>query len=215
VTGGDLTAERTAILNRDITMAISRWRDLFSSLEICPPLHGEDIWVVDLLSKFESDSGILLPTEYKEYCQVFGSGIFGSYMRIYCPNDEILGIALSNRKEDLEYEKKLGLWEGRDAKAVEKILNSAYPFADNSWENIAFWDLQTYSATDESYDIYLGCGLKFYFICRDFYEFITEFCLGTKSFSILPDDFQPGEEDITQTFLPYKWQYFYTKGRSS
>jgi SMI1 / KNR4 family (SUKH-1) len=207
--------QRSQILDEDITMSISRWKDLFDSLEMCPSPHGENIWSAEMLSKFESDSGVLLPTEYKEYCQVFGAGIFGSYMRIRYPNDEILGISLSNMKEDLAYEKEVGLWEGRDSEAIERKLNFAYPFADNSWGNIAFWDLETYSATDESYDIYLGCGLKFYFICRDFYEFITEFCLGTKSFSILPDDFQPGKEDIIQTFSPYKWRNFYTKGRSS
>jgi hypothetical protein len=206
---------RSKILNGDITMSILRWRDLFASIEIDPSPHGEDIRTAELLSKLESDSGVLLPTEYKEYCQVFGSGIFGSYMQIHYPNDEVLGIALDNMKKELVYEKGMGLWEGRDSEAIEKKLNFAYPFADDSWEDIVFWDLETYSAKDESYDIYLVWNLKFYFICRDFYEFITEFCLGKKSFSILPDDAQPGKEDIIQTFLPYKWRNFYTKGRSS
>jgi hypothetical protein len=195
-------------------MTISRWRDLFASLEILYSPNGENICSAEFFSKFESDSGILLPIEYKEYCQVFGSGMFGSYMRIYYPHklfDKILGITLSNMKKELENQKKIGLLEEKNTKAIERKLNSAYPFADNSWHPsagkswncIAFWDLETYSATDESYDIYLGYGLEFYFICRDFYEFITEFCLGKKSSSILPYNLQPGEEDITQTFLPF------------
>ena len=40
---------------------------------------------VDDLQTFEIDNNVSLPEEYKEFCQVFGSGVFGNEIIIYCP----------------------------------------------------------------------------------------------------------------------------------
>ncbi|MEM8779341.1 MAG: hypothetical protein AAGF26_10820, partial [Cyanobacteria bacterium P01_G01_bin.49] len=91
-----------------------------------------------------------------------------------------------------------------DRESLIDLLDSAFVFGREPSANSIFWDLRSYNNKDKSYDIYWANSDCFsgeiYKLGRDFYEFITEFCLGTKSFEILPKEKWPLQESLQKTF---------------
>ena len=107
------------------------------------------------------------------------------------------------RFPDPEHEKMM------DRESLINLLNSAFVFGSEPGANSIFWDLKSYDEKDKSCDIYWANSDCFdgniYKIGRDFYEFITEFCLGTKSYEILPEEEWVSQEDIQQNFTRVRW----------
>ena len=182
---------------------IEKWQNLLAQLEILEN-KGWGIWSEERLLAFEAKTGIILPAGYKEFCQIFGNGTLGDYMGISYPNlQESNGITASLKDSlDIVAGKVSNLAE------IQKTLDSAFFFADNSNAHLVFWDLRTYSESDRSYDIYityLDCFEgEFYQIGRDFFEFVRDFCLGMKSYEVLPEWMRPYPEELTLTFCPFK-----------
>ena len=64
----------------------SKWQTLFEEVEIIDSGFDSEIWNIDKIYEFEKNTEITLPEDYKEFCQVFGTGKFGNYVNIYCPS---------------------------------------------------------------------------------------------------------------------------------
>jgi hypothetical protein len=62
------------------------WQPILSRIRFQEAVFESDTRTEEELCYFERSSGILLPSDYKEFCQVFGAGQFGDYMRIRCPD---------------------------------------------------------------------------------------------------------------------------------
>jgi hypothetical protein len=161
------------------------------------------------LLQFEHASGILLPPDYKEFCQIFGAGQFGDYIRIFCPNiDESISrlqFVRENLEEtDLDEYSDVGL--SVDLVKVRRIVDRAYIFGDNPNSQVLLWDLESYSTIDKSYDIYLisnNYPANAYGIGRNFFKFVSDFCIGQKSYELLPEILQAYPEEIYSGFLQF------------
>jgi hypothetical protein len=191
---------------------LEKWQSLLNQLEIIQTPYGEEFWSLEELNKFEDERGIILPVGYKEYCQVFGSGGFGDFVGIYCPNLEFSNALLPSIKNEIitssdpQYEKMM------DKESLINLLDNGFVFGREPCGIAIFWDLRSYDESDKSYDIYWISGDCFdgniYKIGRDLYEFVTEFCLGTKSFEILPKEDWRAEESLQKIFTRVQPIYF-------
>jgi hypothetical protein len=170
---------------------IQQWQDLLTQLGI--DNYGiEQCNQTDLL-RFETETEIVLPAGYKEYSQVFGTGLWGYAMQVYAPTQYLIEYSketLDTFKEDLEMFPSENLERDQRMKA---LFDVGFVFATDSGAHVALWDLRTYG-DDENYDIYwIDIDLigDEYLIGRDFFEFITHFCLGRGSYDFLPEDMRP------------------------
>ena len=184
---------------------MQKWRDLFAQLEVID--YGQETFSEEQLIVIEVAEGIILPAEYKKFCQVFGTGMFGEFIGISCPTSYWLE-ASRQHLENIRYELTQFPSEEHgkniDINTILKLLDSAFVFGDDSGAYIALWDLRTYSEVDQSYDIYWTNSDCFngdiYLVGRTFYEFVKDFCLGTRAFEILPESMHPIPETIYQSF---------------
>lgn len=157
------------------------------------------------LLDFETKTGIILPPDYKECCQVFGSVAFGEYLEIRCPNLAYSQFWIEALKSSIDSAVRFREIDIRDVSKIENILDSAFAFGGSDTLLVLFWDLRTYSETDKNYDIYLARGEDFdgvYLVGRDFTQFVLDFCLGTKSHEILPELMHPSLQSLQPTFTP-------------
>ena len=180
------------------------WLNLLAQIEIIELPSGSDIWTQEELSQFEKETDIILPQNYKEYCQVFGSGQFGDYMTIYAPYPHLSSMSLENIKEDIAEFPDPEHGKMMNVESLKQLLNCAFVFGGNPMSDTVFWDLRTYSDSDKSYDIYLANADCFdggiYLVGRDFYEFVRDFCLGLKSYKFLPAFKRPRSQEIAPIF---------------
>ncbi len=187
---------------------IRKWQLLFDQLEVIEDLSTKKALDLASLFTFEDENKIILPLEYKNFCQVFGCGIFGGFVRIKCPTPNLVSHWQAIRetlKQDLRQfpAKKSKLKE--DEKIVD-FLDNAFVFGDDIGDNLLVWDLRTYRKLDQSYDIYwmnanfVNDDTGIYRIGRDFFEFIRDFCLGTQSYEVLPEEEQSPPDLIYPTF---------------
>jgi hypothetical protein len=182
-----------------------KWENLLKSLEIKPGLYAVGERFKNLepdlnlspcseieIAEFEIKSGIILPSEYKMFCQVFGSVTFGHDVYINCRNFDVE----SNRdghRDILLVRSRDGGYDGFDnleREAFDKIselVEHGMNFGGNSANQSDFWfDLRTYGA-DESYDIYCVFEEEEFALFklpeRNFFNFIREYCLGKKLYT--------------------------------
>lgn len=167
---------------------IGQWQKLFSQLEVIDP--GSEICTREEIFLFEDRNGIVLPSGYKEYSQVFGTGLFGYGMHVYAPTSYLIEYS----KETLEsFRETLVMFPSEDLQRDERLdslFQSSLIFGDDSGAHVALWDLRTYG-DDENYDIYwvdIDLIDEEYLIGRDFFEFISGFCLSKASYDFLPID---------------------------
>lgn len=187
---------------------IEQWQSLLDQLEIIQSPYGSEFWTLEQLSQFESDNDIIFPTGYKEFCQVFGTGCFGDFISIFCPSIYFSTICLEAIKSEIvdfpnpEHEKMMS------RESLQDLINSGFVFGREPSAISVFWDLRTYSKLDHNYDIYWANSDCFsgdiYKIGRDFYEFVTEFCLGEKHYKILPEHEWRPKESLQKTFTRVK-----------
>lgn len=175
------------------------------------------------LNLFESKTRLVLPQEYREYCQVFGSGRFGlNDFYIDCPSLQYLEKRLGSNQCILEAHipriVKKGHTVVKPCEATE-LLKNAYLIGSGIEDQLFVFDLRTYSEQDRSYDIYATLsdtpdGAEIYYLGRSFYSFIRDVCLGTATNKNFTDwlGFIPqrvGEsdpessDDKSNTFFPF------------
>ncbi|HEY9852824.1 MAG TPA: SMI1/KNR4 family protein [Leptolyngbyaceae cyanobacterium] len=186
---------------------LENWQALLAQLKVFESDESQEIWQPEQLKLFELETGIILPEQYKEFCQVFGTGMFGDYMRIYCPNIYMSNLFINSVKDDVNNFPDPSHGKIMDVESLKKLLEFAFMFGDNPSSDIVFWDLSSYSKSDDSYDIYIANSDCFagdiHKIGRNFYEFIRDFCLGTRSYELLPESMRPAPQELTLTFYPF------------
>jgi hypothetical protein len=78
------------------------------------------------------------------------------------------------------------------ANLLKRLIERGYPFGTTVNGDSFFWDLTSYSEADQSYDIYwipdeeITCVTH---VGRDFFEFISEVCLGPRLSELLPESY--------------------------
>jgi SMI1-KNR4 cell-wall len=138
---------------------IKQWQELFEQQEIYGDIF--DFSTESELLQFEARTGIILPTGYKEYCQIFGSGGFGNdLLNISTVNNEVswtLDDMTNEMRENMNLEAYCGdVITAEKLENLREILKSALLFGGNGKGQFSLWDLRTYNITDDSYDIYLA-----------------------------------------------------------
>lgn len=179
---------------------LQRWQNLFKQIEVIDRGEAPTSSEAELL-EFEAKTGIILPFGYKEFCQVFGSGMFGHFVGIAGEpsmelSREFIGYLKSALNSLKESESHL------DTEPLEDLLDSALIFGGTSRQEHFLWDLRSYRESDQSYDIYLVRlnSERFYLVGRDFVEFVRDFCLGMKVFEVLPQEAWPSPQELSLTF---------------
>lgn len=179
---------------------ITEWRELLKQVEVRGDIF-EFTSEVDLL-EFEGRTGIFLPSKYKEFCQIFGSGEFGNdLLNIHVvSHDNLLSMIewTSELRVNLELDIYLDDLTMAKLEVIRNHLKSALIFGGNGKSQFCFWDLTTYDKLDDSYDIYLASWGS-YDCCqvgRDFFTFVKDFCLGMKPYEYLPEGLLPDDTSI-------------------
>jgi hypothetical protein len=170
------------------------------------------------LRLFEQRTDITLPESYIEYCKAIGPGIHNREFTVRSPCGDGGGWDLLNFgqasleafKDAVRFEIDHFL-EGYPAanhdkmRWLEGILNKSLPFADNGFAEIFLWHLDSYSKSDQNYDIY-RIGIDSLetacWVGRDFYRFIAEFIYEHKIDGVpLKNNNYP---EIERLFIPMK-----------
>jgi hypothetical protein len=179
---------------------IEEWQELLEQVEVRGDVF-ELTSEADLL-EFESLTGVILPSKYKEFCQVFGSGEFGNdLLSIHVVSrDNLLSMVewTSELKDNLDMDVYLDDLTMAKLDIIRNHLKSALIFGGNGKSQFCFWDLTTYNKLDDSYDIYLASWGS-YDCCRvgrDLFTFVQEFCLGKKPYDYLPEGLRPDDTSI-------------------
>lgn len=151
----------------------NKWQILIYQLEI---VNGNSLASTEQdIHNFESQTGIILPIDYKVFCQLLGGGTFNGFVDIH---------SVITLRKLVEFE-------------IEELK-----FASGLNEYDIWWDLTTYSEQDKNYDIYIKAydDYQWLKIGRDFFTFVTDYCLGMKSFDFLPERFQLKHSDFYNLF---------------
>ncbi len=183
-----------------------KWYALLAQLEIFD--YENQLVTQEYLQNFEKEQGIILPGAYKDFCQIFGQGLFGDFVFIYNPDDGMLdnsSLLLHDLKDKLHSEPAEKFKKVMSVKSINRLLDRAFIFAEYR-DYIAIWDLRSYKEIDDSYDIYWLSSTRFddniYYICRDFFEFVRDYCLGLKVYELLPESMWPLPYMLSHTFTP-------------
>jgi hypothetical protein len=132
--------------------ALAKWRLLLAQTEVKYKWTDHlSTRSAEQLLEFESRAELILPTGYKEYCQVFGYGRFGiNCFSIECPPlEDVEGGVILNR--DVISAAKGAYPYPED---VLRLLDSALLFGLGDGYILFGFDLRTYSDSDESYNIF-------------------------------------------------------------
>ena len=192
-----------------------RWDGLSATLPM-----GQKITACteEALSNLEEVLSMKLPKGYREFCQVFGTGEFNRLARIYCPcaiqpekDIRYSGpFMLQSLKEAVEFERESHEMGHpsipvETISSLERLLASAVVFGDTARADIFLWDLTSFNASDQSYDIYMvpfDSLNRFLRVGRDFREFVYNFCFSSNADEILPPDLRFNQPPpATATFV--------------
>lgn len=163
-------------------MTSNRWGTLFSEIEIIKtPIE----WVPSTgqLDEYEAETGIRLPTSYREFVQLFGAGTLGGNFVISCPgygDGKRVDLLTSNQfvHECMEDE----LEEYCDNPELFRRMHFFAQAGENE-ENFG-WDPAEADAGDE-YAVYVtySSSMKIERVAESFEEFVRNICLGSGYFS--------------------------------
>lgn len=184
---------------------MQEWNRLFQELNFTQPIYRREIVSKKELIEFEISTDIVLPSAYKNFCQVFGSGRFGNLIDIYYPN-----LCLINRTKIVfdVVKQQLKEYPSKDKLQDEKVINwfsNILIFGSDDRGNVAAWDLKSFDELNKTYDIYCiqvdDFNDEIYKIGSNFFDFVNNFCLGQQIFSFLPEYMiiEP-----CNSFTPYK-----------
>ncbi|MEG3936472.1 MULTISPECIES: WD40 domain-containing protein [unclassified Microcoleus] len=188
-------------------MMKQKWQALLNYLEFIEDPYCGEVWDEQQIINFELQNNVVLPADYKDFCQVFGGGMFGDYMQLWCPSKE-LQLGINVLKIEIDNYVYNNPDNSLDLESLNKLLSYAFVFGDNSCAEILFWNLESYSNLDNSCDIYLVRLDSFegnlYQVGRNFFEFVCDFCLGTKAYEVLPEWMHPYPQELHYTFTQYR-----------
>jgi SMI1 / KNR4 family (SUKH-1) len=183
-----------------------KWKKLIQKLEVFVG-KGQETLDAETLSATEAEYKITFPSDYKEFCQVLGSGELDK-ARVYCPTKFFIEASERRIQEAIRHIERFGENLKRDQQYIEQ-LRSAFVFGESTTgEYLIFWDLRTYHESDGSYDIYWADsvdpgGVDPVTLGRDLFNFIQNFCYGTEAFDLVPEYMEgssPG--DFSLSFYP-------------
>lgn len=131
------------------------------------------------------------------------------------------GIDPQRLKAQLEFQLDEG--EPVNQNELEILFNTSYVFAETYTLvskkpiGLLLWDLSTYREDDDSYDIVFAPiqKLKYtQFVCRDFLEFIYDFCLSTRLQDLrkFKKSYYPKKINIPPTFNRFSMPYLIARG---
>ena len=170
---------------------MQKWLYLLQNINLTEEVSEQVIVSQLQLSNFETKTGIILPSEYKNFCQVFGSGRFGDLVVIYYPslylidNTKIIIDVIKQQINEHSSRDKL-----EDKKKIN-WLNHILVFGGDDRGNVAAWDLNSFDKLNKTYNIYWiqidDFNDEIYKISSNFFDFINNFCLGKQSFDFLPE----------------------------
>lgn len=128
------------------------WQNLIDSITLFGDSLGEIIHSSQF-EYFERQFSIIFPDEYKNFCQIFGTGSFQRAFTLYSPSEYLIGqqelLILT-----IEYICQFpSLYPEEDLRKVD-LLQNAFIFGCDCGNYIFIWDLRTYGDIDKSYDIY-------------------------------------------------------------
>ncbi|MGL4361998.1 MAG: SMI1/KNR4 family protein [Waterburya sp.] len=170
---------------------MKKWQNLMQKI-ILTETSSKRVLINELqLHRFETVTGVVLPTEYKKYYQVFGSGMFGDLVSIHYLNSSL--VTTSKKIVDI-IKQQIEEYSSKNDSHDKKLLNwldSILIFASDDRGNVAAWDLSSFDKLNVTYNIYWihieDFDDEIYKISSDFYEFVNDFCLGKKKFDFLPE----------------------------
>ena len=176
-------------------MTADKWQTLIKETQLIG-LENSTCCSEDF-ERAEREIGVKFPDGYQAFCNVFGSGMFGGFVEIYCPCSLNIGnfsLPVEGLKAELLWERERqaqGAPGTSDVKLdlVETLLSNAFVFGTDPNAHEILWDLGSYQDSDQSCDIYLIPSddlEQTTLIGRDFYEFVRDFCLGSKAQKVLP-----------------------------
>lgn len=206
-------------------MTKDRWQSLLRELQVTGATEsscsGRDV------KRLELELGVVFPIGYTEFCEVFGSGELGGFIRVFCPcftngSEGVLNttLTLASLQQSAGLKalaQELGWETDRQSKGhpsvdstkfslLKRMLPEAFAFGDDPNAHIYLWDLSSYNDSDQSCDIYMvptddldGTTL----VGRDFFEFVHDFCLGSRASEVLPSKFSFYQEFTGKTFLRF------------
>ena len=169
---------------------MQKWLNLLQNINLTGEASRKAIVSQLQLSNFETETGIILPSEYKEFCQLFGSGRFGDLVVIYYPSVYLIEntkVTIDVIKRQMKRDTSRDNLEDR-----KKInwLNNLLVFGGDDRGNVAVWDLNSFDELNKTYNIYWiqidDFHDEIYKISSNFFDFINNFCLGKKTFNFLP-----------------------------
>jgi hypothetical protein len=184
------------------THALEKWRTLIAQLELVSAGQRDNLvpFNEDQLLMAETRIDHPLPQEYKEYCQVFGSGRFGPHrFLIRTPPLEPIDPRADRINDALKCSYRTYAEEELSSE-TEALLDAAFEFG--SGEDcflIFFFDLRSYRESDQSCNIYAFCErdtIHIYNLGRSFFAFIRDVCIGNRVEDYPKLIFNP--EDLTE-----------------
>jgi hypothetical protein len=194
------------------------WRQLMETIEIYTDA-GQQIMSHQEFDEFEVKNHLILPAEYKEFCELLGTGELAETIRVYSPtleytrdNKSFLADVLRRLREYIAMNGYF-IADTISSERLVTLLESAFIFGDSTpGGDVIFWDLNTYQEIDKSYDIY---WLSWetpesnapIFLGRDFFDLIQNFCYGTRVFDLVPE-YMDGStpDDIPRTFHSFVYR---------
>ncbi len=184
---------------------MQKWIDLLQNITLTEKASKLVIISQLQLFNFEAETGIILPAEYKNFCQIFGSGMFGDLVSIHYLSSSLVQASTKAIEIVKQQIKKYPSKNKLQDKKLINWLNSLLIFASDDRGNIAAWDLKSFDELKNNYDIYWiqidDFNDEIYKITSDFFDFINDFCLGRKSFDCLPKYMRL---EPCNSFTPYK-----------
>jgi SMI1-KNR4 cell-wall len=179
------------------------WHPLITRIQFINTRYGINpnryiIPTQEVISEFEREHNIIFPTDYKEFCKVFGLGFIDNWLKIYCPGTPLLVETQEYLSVNAEWIRKVNNYTNfgdADARMID-LLEHGFVFAEDLGSKIAFWDLRTYQSTDDSYDIYWAVWdcpdpetspSDLMYLGRSFFRFINEYCYGIRKNELYPD----------------------------
>jgi hypothetical protein len=177
-----------------------------------PPYPSIEGTSEEILSRMEQLTGNKLPVEYKEFCLTFGQGCFytgaididsppaeAKYLDAYIESQ----LSISSAWE-LEEQEVADFYSIPPSRLDIQNLSRTCSQIGGMGSSLLLLDNRTYADIDKSCDIYfLTDGLGEFYAGRSFFEFVRDYCLGTKLRETYPESY------IEMISFKYERRFFY------
>jgi hypothetical protein len=166
------------------------WQNLISSINLIGDSFGELVNPSEF-ENFENQFDMIFPDEYKDFCQLFGTGAFQRAFTLYSPSEY-----LSEQQEllTLTIEDITRFPSNSPEEDLRKVnlLENAFIFGCDGGSYIFVWDLRTYMDMDKNYDIFVilwdspseSFNEEIMFFGRSILGFVTDTLLTSKMYDL-------------------------------